>query len=132
MSADIAAFFRQYAMRYMAGEAEAVSEMCEAPFLAVRGGEPIHLADSAALRSHLAGLMEAYRNAGAAAADIIDLDVLRQGDGAALVTVHWNVRSATGDLIRDFRTSYQLAGPDPWRILSYVNHDARIPTTGKG
>lgn len=33
------------------------------------------------------------------------------------------VRSSDGALIRDLRTSYQLAGPDPWRIVSYVNHD---------
>jgi hypothetical protein len=46
-----------------------------------------------------------------------------KGDSAALATVRWNVRSATGDLIRDFRTSYQLVGPEPWRIVSYVNHD---------
>jgi len=66
--------------------------------------------------------MTAYRSAGAAVAEIVDLDPLPQGDRAALVTVHWNVRAADGAMIRDFRTSYQLVA-EPWRLLGYVNHD---------
>ena len=127
MSAEIAALLAQYADRYMAGDANAVADLYEAPFLAVRGGAPIHLADRPAVVEHLSGLMAAYRNAGAAAADIAGIDVLSQGDSAALATVRWHVRSATGELLRDFRTSYQLVGPDPWRILSYVNHDTVRP-----
>jgi hypothetical protein len=71
---------------------------------------------------HLAGLMTAYARSGAAVAQIADIDLLEQGDGATLVTVHWNVPSASGEMIRDFRTSYQLAGR-PSKIVSYVNHD---------
>ena len=121
---DLSSFFGRYAELYMAGDADAVADMCEAPFTAVRSGSPIHLGDRGAVVSHLAGLMAAYRAAGAAAADITNLDVLEQGEGAAVATVHWCVRSAEGALIRDFRTSYQLLGPQPWRILGYVNHDA--------
>jgi hypothetical protein len=65
-------------------------------------GAPIHLGDRQALLDHLAGLMAAYRNAGAAAADVVALDVLEQGDGAALATVRWVVRSADGAVVRDF------------------------------
>jgi hypothetical protein len=123
VSSDIDSLFGEYAERYMAADAEGVADLYEAPFLAVRSGAAIHLADRAAVVDHLAGLMAAYRNAGAAVADPVQIDVLAQGDSAVLATVRWEVRSASGDVIRDFRTSYQMIGPEPWRILAYVNHD---------
>lgn len=122
MSSEIRELFERYADRYMAGDAEAVADMCTAPFLAVRNGAPIYLADRPSVVEHLAGLMAAYAQLGAAVAQITDIDQLAQGDSATLVTVHWNVRSASGETIRDFRTSYQLVGR-PSRIASYVNHD---------
>ena len=124
MAGDVAGLFGRYADRYMAGDAETVADMYAAPFLAVRGGVPIHLGDRAQVVEHLAGLMAAYVKAGAAAAEIIEIDVLAQGNVAALATVHWNVRAADGALVRDFRTSYQLVDAgDTWQIVSYVNHD---------
>lgn len=120
---DAHAFFARYAERYMAGDAAAVADMYGAPLLAVRGGTPIHLADRQAVIEHLTGLMAAYRSAGAATAEIASIDLLRQGNAAQLATVHWAVRSSDGALVRDLRTSYQFAGPNPWRIVSYVNHD---------
>ena len=124
---DVRALFTRYGERYMAADAEAVADMCEAPFLAVRGGKPIHLPDRAALVEHFGGVMAAYRQSGAQAAEIVNIDVLEQGDSAVLATLRWNVRSAGGDLIRELWTSYQLVGPSPWRIVSYVNHDAVRP-----
>lgn len=122
MSSEIRELFERYADRYMAGDAEAVADMYTAPFLAVRNGAPIYLADRPSVVEHLAGLMAAYAQSGASVAQITDIDHLEQGDSATLVTVHWNVRSASGQTIRDFRTSYQLVGR-PSRIASYVNHD---------
>lgn len=127
MALDLDALFRRYAERYMAGDVAAVAEMYDAPFLAVRSGSPIHLPDRAAVEEHLAGLMAAYQAAGATAAEIAEIDVLAQGDSALLATVRWNVRGADGGLVRDFRTSYELVGPEPWRIVSYVNHDTVRP-----
>lgn len=127
MTSDLTALFERYADRYMASDAEAVADLCGVPFLAVRSGTPIPLADRVRLVEHLAGLMASYRASGAVAADIQELDVLAQGDSAALVTVHWRVRAVDGGVVRDFRTSYQLIGPDPWRIFGYVNHDTAQP-----
>jgi ketosteroid isomerase-like protein len=62
-NAAIELFFETYAERYMASDVDAVAAMYEAPFLAVRESHPIHLHDREAVREHLAGLMEAYRNA---------------------------------------------------------------------
>lgn len=122
MSTEIQELFERYADRYMAGDAEAVADMYTAPFVAVRAGDPIYLADRASVVEHLAGLMTAYARSGAAVAQIMDIALLEQGDRAVLATVHWDVRSVTGETIRDFRTSYQLVGRPP-RIVSYVNHD---------
>ena len=58
-------FFETYAERYMASGVDAIAAVYEAPFLAVRENRPIHLLDCEAVREHLAGLLEAYRNAGA-------------------------------------------------------------------
>lgn len=121
--ADVLAFFKRYAALYMAGDAQAVADIYAAPFLAVRSGKPIHLADRDAVVEHLSGLMMAYKKSGAASADIDGIDLLGQGDSALLATVHWVIRTADGGVVRDFRTSYQLVGWGPWQILSYVNHD---------
>ncbi|MES2208621.1 MAG: DUF4440 domain-containing protein [Chloroflexota bacterium] len=123
MTLELGSFFERYAERYMAGDAEAIADMCEAPFLAVRSGKAFHLPDREAVVGHLATNMTAYRSAGAASADIADIDVQEQGSEAVLATVHWHVRGPDGTMVRDFRTSYQLVVADPWRIVSYVNHD---------
>jgi len=108
----------------MSSDIEAISAAYETPLLAVREGQPIHLADRDAVRAHLAELMAAYAASGAAQADIEGLDVIELGRSGAVATVHWNVRDADGELVKDFRTTYQLlrAGAD-WRILTYTNHD---------
>jgi ketosteroid isomerase-like protein len=117
-------FFETYAERYMASDVDAISAMYEAPFLAVREGKAIHLADHDAVREHLAALMEAYRNAGATRAAIAALDITPLGHSCALATVRWNARAGDGALVRDFTTSYHLlrAEPGGWRILAYTNH----------
>jgi hypothetical protein len=123
MTLDLGPFFNRYAERYMAADAEAIATMSEVPFLAVRSGVAVHLLDRQAVVEHLAHNMAGYRSSGAASADIVDIDVQEQGNVAVMATVHWNVRAVDGTMVRDFRTSYQLVIADPWRILSYVNHD---------
>jgi len=126
MSDDsIERFFDAYAERYMASDADAIAELYEVPFLAVREGRPIHLGDREAVREHLVGLMEAYRNAGATRATIADLHIARLDGANAFTTVRWNALSADGTLLRDFATTYQMLSDErgAWRILSYVYHD---------
>ncbi len=120
---EMAAFFAQYAKHYMASDVDAISAVHEAPLLAVREGRAIHLPDRAAVREHLAELMAAYEAAGAARADIAELDVVPLGTSSAIATVRWHVLDAAGALLRDFRSTYQLLRADgAWRILSYTNH----------
>ena len=45
MSETVDDTIREYARRYSAHDAEGVTELCMAPFLAVRGGVPIHLVE---------------------------------------------------------------------------------------
>lgn len=121
---DVATFFTQYAERYMASDVDAISAMYEAPLLAVREGRAIHLRDRTAVREHLAELMKAYRSAGAARADIAELDVMSLGKSGAMATIRWRVLNEAGTLLRDFRSTYHLLrADDAWRILSYTNHD---------
>ena len=121
---DIGTFFERYAERYMASDVGSVSAMYEAPMLAVREGRAIHLPDRAAVDEHLAGLMTAYRSAGAARADITELETTTLGKYGAMATVRWHVVDEGGALLRDFRTTYHLLRVDgAWRILSYINHD---------
>ena len=124
MSTEFEDFFERYAERYMASDVDAISAMYEAPFLAVREGKAIHLADHDAVREHLTALMEAYRNAGATRAAIAALDITRLGNSCALATVRWNALAGDGALVRDFATSYHMlrTESDDWRILSYTNH----------
>jgi ketosteroid isomerase-like protein len=118
-------FFESYAERYMASDVDAISDLYEAPLLAVREGQAIHLPDREAVREHLTELMDAYAKAGAARADIEELDVERLGRSSVFATVRWHVRDAAGALVRDFKGTYHLlhAGGG-WRILSYTIHDS--------
>lgn len=121
---EIGDFFTRYADRYMASDVDWVSGVYEAPLLAVREGRAIHVADSTAVREHLSELMKAYRSAGAARADIAELDLMPLGKSSTMATVRWHVADEAGTLIRDFRTTYHLLRVDEgWRILSYTNHD---------
>jgi len=108
----------------MASDVDTISGMYEAPLLALRDGNVIHLPDRAAVREHLTELMAAYSRSGAARADIAELDIAELGRSSAFATVHWHVRDADGAVVKDFRTTYHLVrAADDWRILSYTNHD---------
>lgn len=121
---ELEPFFAHYAERYMASDVDAVGAMYEAPLLALRDGEVIHLPDRAAVREHLAELMAAYSRSGAARADIAELDVTPLGRSSAYATVHWLVRDDEGAVVKDFRTTYHLVtAARGWRIVSYTNHD---------
>jgi hypothetical protein len=110
----------------MASDADAIAAMYEVPFLAVREGRAIHLGDRDAVREHLGGLMEAYRNAGATSARIADLRVTRLDRTSAIATIRWNALADDGALLRDFVTSYQMLREERggWGI-------SRTPTTTK-
>jgi hypothetical protein len=121
---SVDSFFEHYAGRYMASDVDAVSAMYEAPMLALREGQVIHLADRTAVREHLTELMAAYARSGAARADIAALHVVSLGKSSVFATVDWHVCDAGGGLLKDFRTTYHLLRVDgDWRILSYSNHD---------
>jgi Domain of unknown function (DUF4440) len=123
MTGEIDNLFRRYGDLFLAGDAEAIADMWHAPFTAIRGGTPVHLADRAEAIAHVTALMDGFRASGAIVADIGRIDVRSQGDSATLATVHWTLKAATGKTLREFKTTYQLVGPDPWLIVSYVNHD---------
>jgi ketosteroid isomerase-like protein len=123
ISAEIESLIHEYAHRYTALDADGVTRLCLAPFLAVRSGTPIHMADRDAVRDHFASMMQAYRSGGAATWSPIEIDVHQLGEQSAFATVRWNALDEEGQVVRDTKTTYHLlVKPEGWRLLSYTNH----------
>ena len=117
------AFMDEYIRRYSARDVEGVTELCHAPFLAIREGVPIHMADRDAVRVHFGAMIDAYRSGGAASWRRIESDTRELGEHSVFTTVRWNALDADGNVLRDTRTTYHLlASPAGWRLLSYTNH----------
>jgi hypothetical protein len=69
-------------------------------------------------------MMQVFRTARTAGADIAGLDVLELGERSVFVTIDWHAMGDDGSPLLDFKTSYHLlADGASWRILSYTNHD---------
>ena len=123
MTTTVESLIHEYARRYSAHDAEAVTDLCHYPFVAIRGGVAIHLTDRAGVRNHFATIMDAYQGAGAAVWSPIEIETHHLGEHAAFATVRWNAHDAEGTVVRDTETTYHvLAGPAGWRVLSYTNH----------
>jgi hypothetical protein len=122
MAAAIDSLIHEYARRYNAREVDGVTELCLWPFVAIREGAAIHLADRDAVRDHFTAMIDAYRDAGYASFAAVAIDTRQRGERAAFATVRWHALDA-GEVARDTQTTYHLlATPDGWRILSYTNH----------
>jgi hypothetical protein len=123
MTAAIDSLIRDYAGRYSARDVDGVTNLCLCPFLAIREGVPIHLADRVALRGHFTAVIDAYRDAGYASFAPAAIDTRELGEPAAFTTVRWHALDTDGKVARDTQTTYHLLEtPDGWRILSYTNH----------
>jgi SnoaL-like domain len=113
----------EYIRRYSERDVKGVTELCLAPFLAIREGVPIHMPDRDAVRDHFGAMIDAYRETGVATWKRIEIDTRELGEHAVFTTVRWNALDAEGNVLRDTRTTYHLlATPDGWRFLSYTNH----------
>jgi hypothetical protein len=123
MATTVEAPIHEYARRYIAHDEDSVTELCLCPFLAIREGVPIHLADRAAERDHFATSMDAYRDAGYASFSPVEIDTRQLGEQAAFTTVRWHALDSDGNVARDTFTTYHvLATADGWRFLSYADH----------
>lgn len=123
MTATIDALIDEYTSRYVAHDADGVTELCLCPFLAIREGAPIHLADRNAVHHHFATIMDAYRDAGYACFSPVAIDTRQLGQRVAFTTVRWHALDGDGNVARDTLTTYHLlAAPAGWRFLSYTNH----------
>jgi ketosteroid isomerase-like protein len=123
VSASVEAVIDEYIRRYSERDVEGVTELCPAPFLAVREGIPIHMPDRDTVRAHFAAMIDAYRGTGVATWRRIEIDVHELGEHAVFATVRWNALDSEGNVLRDTRTTYHLLSTsDGWRLLSYTNH----------
>jgi hypothetical protein len=123
MTVTINSLIHEYARRYSAREVDGVTELCLWPFVAIREGAAIHLADRDAVRDHFTTMIDAYRDAGYASFAAVAIDTRQLGGRAAFATVRWHALGTDGEVARDTQTTYHLlVTPDGWRILSYTNH----------
>jgi hypothetical protein len=123
MRPNVDSTMHEYTRRYVGHDVDGVVEMCQTPFVAIREGIAIHLADNEALRSHFGTIMDAYRDAGYASFSPVSIDTRELGEHAAFTTVRWHALDHDGNVARDTMTTYHLlATPAGWRFLSYTNH----------
>jgi hypothetical protein len=123
MPAGVESLVHEYARRYSARDVEGVTELCLWPFLAIRGGVAIHLADGVAVRDHFTAMIDAYRDAGYASFAPVAIDTHQLGEHSSFTTVRWHALDTNGNVARDTQTTYHLlATQDGWRFLSYTNH----------
>ena len=123
MTAAVDSLVHEYTRRYVGRDAGGITQLCLCPFLAIREGIPIHLADRTAVRDHFTTIIEAYRQAGYASFSPVAIDTRELGEHAAFTTVRWHALDTDGNVARDSLTTYHtLATPDGWRFLSYTNH----------
>ena len=114
-----------YGASYSAGDAAGIADLCEAPFVAVRNGEVVHLSDRDAVVTHFQTLIDGYRTTGAATFGLGSLQVQTLGERSCMAMATWKVLGTDGQLLRDRATTYHLVFGDPgWHFLSYTNHDA--------
>ena len=123
MTDTVEGLLDEYTRRYVDQDIDGVTELCLVPFLAVREGRAIHLADRSAVHDHFATVIAAYQAAGFAGFSAVDIDIHPLGEQAALATVRWNALDGGGAVVRDTKTTYHLLDTDAgWRFLSYTNH----------
>ena len=118
------ALIHEYTRRYVARDHDGVTALCEAPFLAIRDGRPIHLLDRDAVRDHFSTVMDAYLAAGYAGFAPVTIDTRELGERSAFATVRWHAFDGGGNVARDSLTTYHLLETERgWRFVSYTNHD---------
>ena len=123
MTDTVDSLLDEYQRRYVARDAEGVTNLCLWPFLAIRKGEAIHLLDRNAVRDHFASMVQAYRFIGVDSWRRVETDIRQLGKDSVFVTVNWKTVDPEGQVLRDSWTSYHLlTTPDGWRFLSYTNH----------
>jgi hypothetical protein len=123
MTSDIDSLMNEYIRRYSGRDVDGVAELCLWPFLAIREGVAIHLADRDAVCEHFAAMIDAYHDAGYASFAPVAIETHELGERAVFTTVRWHALDADGNVQRDSQTTYHLlATPDGWRFLSYTNH----------
>ena len=123
MTDTVEGLIAEYTSRYVAQDIDGVAELCLVPFLAIREGRPIHMAERRAVNDHFRTIIAGYQTAGFASFSAVEIEVHPLGDQAPNATVRWNALDRSGAVARDTRTTYHLLQTEAgWRFLSYTNH----------
>src|SRR5215211_5705743 len=111
MTAAVDSLIHEYTRRYVARDAEAVTDLCLCPFLAIRDGVASHLTERAAVRDHFMTIIDAYRDAGYSSFSPVAIDTCELGERAAFTTVRWHALDTDGNIARDTLTTYHARDP---------------------
>ena len=79
MTVAVDSLMHEYTRQYVARDAEAVTDLCLCPFLAIREGVAIHLTERAAVRDHFMTIIDAYRDAGYSSFSPVAIDTRELG-----------------------------------------------------
>jgi hypothetical protein len=116
----------EYIRRYSQRDIEGVTDLCLAPFLAIREGAPIHMPDRDAVRDHFTAMIDAYRRGGATTWRRIETDTRELGEHSVFMTVRWNALDAHGNVLRDTRTTYHLLATPMAGVSSHTPITSRL------
>jgi hypothetical protein len=112
----------EYIGRYSERDVNGVTELCLAPFLAIREGVPIHMPDRDAVRDHFGAMIDAYRGGGVATWKRIESDTRELGEHAVFTTVrcvpiHMPDRDAVRDHFGAMIDAYRGGGVATWKRI---------------
>ena len=126
MTAAVDSLVHEYTRRYVGRDAGGITQLCLCPFLAIREGIPIHLADRTAVRDHFTTIIEAYRQAGYASFSPVAIDTRELGEHAC-------GRRCAGTRERRSRQPDDISHAcDPrWLALPFVHESLLSPRTGR-
>src|SRR5258707_6219550 len=97
---------REYARRYSEHDVDGVTDLCISPFLAIRGGSPIHMPQRQAARDPFAAMIDAYRGGGAATRSPIEIHLHTPGGHCAFATGRWDALDNHRPGPPDTKTNY--------------------------
>ena len=124
MTEEIRRFFEQYTKAFDSIDGTRIAALYHIPTVTMRGDGSIHCLQS---REELArffqSVAETYSREGYRSGSFKNLQVIPIGGRSALATLQWELRREDGNVIREWRQSYNVVRtPGGWRILVSTFH----------
>lgn len=121
---DAEQFFAEYGRVFDTWDMEAFSKMFCEPFVSVRpDGTVASMPTNKVAQEFFETVLEVWKKEGYKTFGMRDFDVTPIGTNSALVTLTWELLDSAGDMIRDWRQSYNLLNTsDGWKVITSTFH----------